>query len=187
MIATIVRSMGFDTNDEKNVAPPTRGTFLGGGLDTDTEETVRCSKYIDEDRRAYVMTQCLELEHTPGMVRVGRLSSVLGILSFCAYLVDDMKLFLRSGFDLIGNKEPGAWVKLTRNFRFDLAHIRKLLKQVSPHTLLTRRPLTTGFGSWDSSTHWGMGGFSGRKVFRSVMGGSLENEGSETLLPEIRR
>jgi len=37
LMAATVRAMGFDTDGSKNAAPATRGTFLGGGLDSDTE------------------------------------------------------------------------------------------------------------------------------------------------------
>ena len=61
MLTSTLRDMGFITTDEKNVPPTQRGTFLGGGLDSNTGGTGMCSKYIDDERKEYVAKCCLEL------------------------------------------------------------------------------------------------------------------------------
>ena len=159
MLVDLVRSMGFDTTDIKNVTPTQRLTFLGGGLDTNTDGKGTCSKFVDDERRTYVAQQCEELEHAKGKVNVRRIMSVLGMLGFCAELVDGMRMYLRSGWDLIRGKEAHVYVTLTRAFRMDLAFLRKLLLTAAARTMLTRRQVTSTFGSWDACTGWGMGGF----------------------------
>ena len=115
--------------------------------------------YIDDEKRSYVIKQCIKLEHTAGAVRVSRVMSLLGLLSFCACVLEGMRPRLRSGFDMIKDKQPRDFVPLSRGFRLDLAYIRRLFDQATPRTMLVKRPLTTVFGSWDASTSWGMGGF----------------------------
>jgi hypothetical protein len=75
---TILRSLGFDSNDEKNTPPTQSLTFLGGGLDTNTYGKGECSMYIDDEKRSYVIKQCIELEHTAGAVRAHRWCSEKG-------------------------------------------------------------------------------------------------------------
>lgn len=156
----LVESMGFETVHEKNTAPTQCLDFLGGGLDTNTDGTGKCSKFVDEGRRDYVTQQCLDMEHNRGRTRVSKLASLLGVLSFVATLVDGTRMYLRSGFDLIRGKDKRHFVQLSRPFRMDLAYLRKLLTRAADaRTMLTRRVVTSTFSSWDASTGWGLGCF----------------------------
>jgi hypothetical protein len=177
--------LGFDSNEEKNTPPTQQLTFLGGGLDTNTHGKGVCSMYIDDEKRSYVIKQCLEIEHTAGTVRVSRIMSLLGLLSFCACVVEGMRPWLRSGFDLIKNKQPRDFVPLSRGFRLDLAYIRRLFDQATPRTMLVKRPLTTVFGSWDASTSWGMGGFLDGRSFSEKWSDFLGKEDSPKFYPRL--
>mgnify|MGYP007024836412 FL=1 len=76
------------------------------------------------------------MEHTRGTVRASRISSLQGLLSFCATIIIDIRLYLRSGFDLIRGRDSHEYVSLSQSYRKDLAFIRKLLKVASPRTML---------------------------------------------------
>lgn len=159
LLQATVRMLGFETNTSKNEPPATRGVFLGGGLDSDTEGSGRCSKYIDPVRRAYVIDQCLQMEHKRGHVRVHDVQKLQGLLSFCATLVERIKVHLQSGFQLIRNKNKRDFIPLSSRFRQDLCSVRQLLTVAAPRTIIDRRPVTSTFASWDASSEWGMGGF----------------------------
>ena len=157
-VTNLVTSMGFDTVLAKNVEPTKTCPFLGGELASNTYDSGKCSKGIDDARRAFVIQECFVMEHTRGTVRASRISSLQGLLSFCATIID-IRLYLRSGFDLIRGRDSHEYVSLSQSYRKDLAFIRKLLKVASPRTMLDRRPLTSIFSSWDASTGWGLGCF----------------------------
>ena len=165
LVTATVRFLGFGSDGSKNQAPAQRGIFLGGGLDSNTDGTGKCSKFIDADRKEYVIGCCFEMENRKGAVMVRELMQLLGTLSFCASIVNPIRPCLRSGFDLIRGAKIHARVRLSREFRADLAGIRRLLADAAPRMMLTRHPLTTTFGSWDASTEWGMGGFLDGDVF----------------------
>ena len=101
LVTATVRFLGFGSDGTKNQAPAQRGIFLGGGLDSNTDGTEKCSKFIDADRKEYVIGCCFEMENRKGAVRVRELMQLLGTLSFCASIVNPIRPCLRSGFDLI--------------------------------------------------------------------------------------
>ena len=183
LIGTL-RSMGFLSNDEKNEPPAQSLTFLGGGLDTNTEGTGRCSKYIDEEKRQRVLSRCTEMAQTRSRVRVSDLMSLLGLLMFCAGIVQGTRLYLRSGFDLIKGRRKRDFVQLTRAFRFNMTYVARLFTLATPRTMMQKRPLTTVFGSWDASTSWGMGGFLDGKWYSEQWSTFLARRGAPAFYPK---
>lgn len=165
-LTSTMRTLGFVTNDEKNVPPTQSITFLGGGLDTNTNNTGICSVFLDEEKRMRVHTGCTQMAtHVKGSLRVSTIMTLMGLLMFCSHIVPGTKLYLRSGFDLIRNKVPRDYVHTNQRFRQDMQTVSNLYKVASPRFLLVKRTLTTTFGSWDASTSWGMGGFLDGKWF----------------------
>jgi hypothetical protein len=158
-LVSILRMLGFLSNEEKNELPTQRLTFLGAGLDSNTEGSGNCSKYIAEDKRARVQQECSRMASSPGRVRVSAIMTLLGRLTFCAGVVLGTRIYLRSGFDLIRGKERHEFVQLTREFRLDMKFLARVYTVTDPRTMLVKRQVTTAFGSWDASTSWGMGGF----------------------------
>lgn len=155
----VLRSLGFVSNDEKNVPPTKSITFLGGGLDTNTDGTGVCSVFLDERKRMRVHKECALMAATKGRARAGALVALLGLLMFCSYIVPGTEMYLRSGFDLIRDSTTSEFVSLSMQFRNDVHTISRMFAEASPRMLLVKRELTTTFGSWDTSTSWGMGGF----------------------------
>ena len=98
LVTATVRFLGFGSDGSKNQAPAQRGIFLGGGLDSNTDGTGKCSKFIDADRKEYVIGCCFEMENRKGAVMVRELMQLLGTLSFCASIVNPIRPCLRSGF-----------------------------------------------------------------------------------------
>lgn len=178
-----LRSLGFLSNDDKNESPTQSITFLGGGLDTNTGGTGACSMYVPEDKRQRVITACSAMAHAT-KVHVRELMALLGLLMFCSNIVHGTKLYLRSGFDLIKGKQPSEMTGISRRFKLDLQYLVRLYKLALPRTMLTRRMVSTTFGSWDASTSWGMGGFLDGRYFSEKWSTFLSNTDCPTFYPK---
>eukprot|EP00959_Pyramimonas_sp_CCMP1952_P444638 9309973-Pyramimonas_sp.AAC.1 len=68
LVTATVRLLGFGSDGSKNQAPAQQGIFLGGGLDSNTDGTAKCSKFIDTERKEYVVDCCFEMENRKGAV-----------------------------------------------------------------------------------------------------------------------
>jgi hypothetical protein len=155
----LLRRLGFESNEEKNGPPAQDQVFLGVGMDACVTFWMTMTYFFTVERIAHICSVTLELEHAGGRVRVSRIMSVLGKWGFLAQIVVGMGLYLRSGYSCIRGRAPGDFVKLTQQFRKDLAFLRKLVEGGALRISMERRPLTSGFAAWDACTHWGMGGF----------------------------
>ena len=85
--------------------------------------------------------------------------SVLGRWMFLSTIVPGLAAYLRSGFQCVRGCGRREYVGLSRAFRMDLAFLRQLAGDGSLTVSMVRRPLTSGFASWDACTGWGFGAY----------------------------